>query len=285
MKELATTHKLALARALRSAIMLSRRAIGQGPNVRVRRRGVNWHLDLNEGIDLAIYALGGFELRTLRMYRSLVRHGDSVLDIGANVGAHTLPLAQLVGSSGRVIAFEPTRFAFDKLRRNLMQNPQLATRVTALQVALMESAASAMPDYIYSSWPLDAQEALHEIHGGQLRDTNNAVVSTVDQAVESLGLARVDFVKLDVDGYEPQVLAGAVCTLRRFRPKILMEWAPYLFEGFEALLDPALDALRRLGYRARIAGSRAVGEVPRNRGDLFVPMGRGASINLLLEPL
>ena len=264
--------------------MLSRRAIGQGPEVRVRRRGVNWHLDLNEGIDLAIYALGGFELRTLRMYRSLIRRGDNVLDVGAYVGAHTLPLAQLVGPNGRVIAFEPTRFAFDKLRQNLMLNPELATRVTTQQIALMESAASTMPDCIYSSWPLDVQESLHEIHGGQLRDTNNAVVSTLDQAVESLGLARVDFVKLDVDGFEPQVLAGAVCTLRRFRPTILMEWAPYLFEGCESLLDPALDALRRLGYRARVAGSRAVGEVPRNRGDLFVPMGRGASINLLLEP-
>ena len=61
---------------------------------------INWRLDLLEGIDL----LGSFEPLTVRAYRGIVRPGDTVLDIGANVGAHTLPLAQLVGETCRVIA-------------------------------------------------------------------------------------------------------------------------------------------------------------------------------------
>lgn len=283
MAELTTNRKIALAKTLRAVVMLGRRACGRGTAVQVRRMGIQWQLDLNEGIDFAIYILGGFELRTLRLYRSLVRPGDTVLDIGANIGAHTLPLAQLVGPTGRIIAFEPTRFAFKKLQHNLALNPELATRVTLQQVALMESATASVPAHIYSSWPLDTQKSLHEVHGGQLQDTNGAAAHTLDQVVEASGVARVDFVKLDVDGHEPQVLAGALGTLRRFKPRILIEWAPYLFEGRDPLLNPALEALRSLGYRARVAGSNAIGEVPRHRGDLFVPMANGSSINLLLE--
>lgn len=87
--------------------------------MRVRRDGIHWDLDLSEGIDFAIFLLGGLELRTLRLYRRLVQPGDTVLDVGANIGAHALPLARLVGASGRVVAFEPTQFAFCKLQRNL----------------------------------------------------------------------------------------------------------------------------------------------------------------------
>ena len=283
MAELTTHRKIALAKTIRAVVMLGRRACGRGTDARVQRMGIQWQLDLNEGIDFAIYILGGFELRTLRLYRSLVRPGDTVLDIGANVGAHTLPLAQLVGPTGRIFAFEPTRFAFEKLQRNLMLNPELVPRVTLQQVALMESATVPVPEHIYSSWPLDTQESLHAVHGGQLQDTDGAAAQTLDQVVAAAGVARVDFVKLDVDGHEPQVLAGALGTLRRFKPKILIEWAPYLFEGRDSLLDSALEALRSLGYRARVAGRTAVGEVPRHRNDLFVSMSNGSSINLLLE--
>lgn len=284
MTELTTHTKLALARTARSLVMLGRRASGAGTRAIVRRRGIRWDLDLNEGIDFAIYLLGGFELRTLQQYRTIVRPGDTVLDIGANIGAHTLTFAQLVGPTGQVIAFEPTRFAFQKLQRNVMLNPDLAPRIRALQVALLESEGAKVPEQIYSSWPLNSRDSLHAVHGGQLQDTNGAVAASLDQVIDTLGLARVDFVKLDVDGHEPQVLAGAVRTLRKFRPRILVEWAPYLFEGRDALLNPALAELCAIGYRARVAGSKVVGDLPRHREDLFVPMARGASINLLLEP-
>ena len=101
--------------------------------------------------------------------------------------------------------------------------------------------------------------------------------------VESLALRRVDFIKLDVDGHEPEVLAGALGTIERFRPRMLVEWAPYLFEGRDSVLSEALRGLRRLGYRARVAGSSVTGDVPVDRHTLFVPLAPGASINLLLE--
>src|SRR5262245_34452280 len=111
---LTTRTKVAIARLAYSAISAVRRRVGLDHSVRVVRDGACWELDLREGIDLAIY-LGLFEAGTSRALRRLVRPGAVVLDVGANIGAHTLRLAKLVGESGRVIAFEPTVYAHTKL--------------------------------------------------------------------------------------------------------------------------------------------------------------------------
>lgn len=283
MAELTTSRKIALARTARALVMLGRRVLGAGDQAVVHRGGIKWDLDLREGIDFAIYLLGGFEVRTLRLYARLIRRGDTVLDIGANIGAHTLPFAKLVGPQGRVVAFEPTQYAFGKLRRNLALNPDLASRVNACQVALLESPLADVPKQIYSSWPLEAATDLHSVHGGKMQSTQGAHAATLDQMVEVIGLERVNFIKLDVDGHEPEVLAGALETIGRFRPRILLEWAPYLFEHKDRLLQDAMRGLRDLGYRAHVAGSAMSGDVPKDRHTLFVPLAEGASVNLLLE--
>lgn len=127
---LRTRQKIALATLAASAVRTARRMTGRGVTVTVLRDGFTWDLDLREGIDFAIYLLGRFEASTTRAYEGIVRPGDTVLDIGANIGAHTLPLARLVGPAGRVVAFEPTRYAHDKLLINLSLNAPLQERVT-----------------------------------------------------------------------------------------------------------------------------------------------------------
>jgi hypothetical protein len=102
-----TPTKMALAKSSRGAPPLAPWA-GLSERVRLRRRGIRWDLDLAEGIDLSIYLLGAFEPRLVGAYRKLIRPGACILDIGANIGAHTLQFAQLVGDRGKVVAYEPT---------------------------------------------------------------------------------------------------------------------------------------------------------------------------------
>lgn len=283
MAELTTRRKIALARAARYVVMIGRRVFGAGDHALAWRRGIRWNLDLREGIDFAIFLLGGFELRTLRLYARLIRSGDTVFDIGANIGAHTLPFAQLVGPMGRVVAFEPTKYAFAKLQRNLALNPELALRVSANQVALLECPSVGLPPKIYSSWPLQETSGLDKIHGGRLQGTEGSRVATLDQAAKTMGLKRLDFIKLDVDGHEPEVLCGGLDTIGRFRPRILMEWAPYIFEGKNQMLDTALKELKRNGYRARLPGSAKISDMPLDRRSPAWSIAEGASVNLLLE--
>ena len=85
-----TRQKIACARAASRLVRGMRRLLGLGPEVVARRGGALWNLDLREGFEFSIYAFGGIEIETSRAYRRLVKAGDVVLDLGANIGAHTL---------------------------------------------------------------------------------------------------------------------------------------------------------------------------------------------------
>lgn len=280
-----TAQKIALARMVYHIIMVGRRIIMRGgspPVVEVVRGGVRWRLDLGEGIDFSIYLLGGFELSTLRLYRKLVKSGDVVLDIGANIGAHTLPLARLVGESGRVIAFEPTAFAINKLHENIARNPDLIPRIVTHQAMLVADSSDNLEPAIFSSWPLVAADALHEKHKGRLMDTSGARAVTLDEVIDMAGIQRLNFIKLDVDGHEYAVLSGGKKTLKHYRPSILMELAPYLFSDKPSDFEGMLEIFRELDYTFNDA---ATGEpLPLDAGKLEHSIPDGASRNIIARP-
>ena len=252
---LSTSQKIMIARGLSWSIIFFRRLLGLPLDVVVSRRGVTWSLNLKEGIDFAIYLLGGFEVRTLRRYEQLVREGDVILDIGANIGAHTLPLAQLVGPTGKIFSFEPTAYAFAKQQANIALNPKLEPRIQARQMMLMASDGEHLPDAVYSSWPLANAEDLDERHHGRLMGTNGATHGTLDGFLKSAGVERVDFIKLDVDGNESDVLAGASRTLQAHKPKLMLELAPYVYERNPQKFDDMLNVLNNLGYKLKDASN------------------------------
>lgn len=197
---LSTAQKIGLAKLVSRSVLLCRKAMGKPPEAEFRRSGIRWRLDLREGIDFSIYLLGSFEPSTVRAYRAIVKPGQIVLDIGANVGAHTLPLAELVGERGS--AFEPTAFAAQKLAANAALNPRLAARISLCQVMLVADGSQPLPAAVFSSCALVAAQAVHEKHGGRLMHTTGARAAPLDAMVAELRLSRVDFIKLDVDGHE-----------------------------------------------------------------------------------
>mgnify|MGYP001597692068 FL=1 len=204
-----TKTKIRLASAACRFIVFFRYLLGRGHKAVVTRGGIRWDLDLYEGIDFAIYLLGVFERTTVKTYDKLLSPGDTVLDIGANIGAHTLFFARAVGTQGRVIAFEPTAYAYRKLIRNISLNPALEPRIRAEQVMLSDQGHSSPCPALYSSWSLSNTKASrHPKHLGQKMDTPRATGERLDDCVIRLGLRRIDFIKIDVDGNECAVLGG-----------------------------------------------------------------------------
>ena len=166
---LKTSDKIFIARLLSATIKAVRILLGKSDKAMVKRRGIRWSLDLNEGIDFSIYLIGSFEPRTLRLYRKIIKPGQTVLDIGANVGSHTLPFAKLVGNSGRVVAFEPTAFAYGKLVVNIALNPELSQRIIPRPAMLVNGSQATLEPCLFSSWPpLENSSDLHEEHKGRL---------------------------------------------------------------------------------------------------------------------
>jgi FkbM family methyltransferase len=274
---LTTKRKLQAARLLGRFVRTTRRLFGSSDDKAiVTRRGLRWQLDLNEGIDLAIY-LGIFERSTFNTYKRLVRPGDVVFDIGANIGAHALPLANSVGPTGHVYAFEPTRYAFEKLNRNIALNPELKFRITTVQALLSSEDDRKLEPAIYSSWPLGEADGLHELHQGALQSTAGARAVSVDTYLREAGIERIDLVKLDVDGFECDVLEGWT-TLSRWRPRIIMELAPYVLSEHGRTLEQLITFLSRAGYRLFMENGS---ELPMTAAAIEKTIPAGAGINII----
>lgn len=270
---LATANKLTLARILRRVVGTARAAVGhRDTEVVCRRRGVTWSLDLDEGVQFALY-MGLYERGTVAALRRLCPPDGIVLDIGANVGAQALPLAARLAEGGRVIAVEPADQAYGRLRQNIALNPSIVNRVQPLHLALVEEGGRVDERY-FASWPLTAsarREAVaaghrvHPVHQGAPHDST-ARGSSLDALVGELALARVDLIKLDVDGHELAVLRGARDTLARMRPIVVFEFCPYLLDELGesphvllSIFDEAHYSLHNQGSMARRSALIAIG--------------------------
>jgi FkbM family methyltransferase len=281
MKQLTTMTKLRIATVLSKLAIGGRRLRGLGHCDVFRRRNLTWSLDLNEGIDLSIYLFGRFEREVFQAYKKIIQPGSVVLDIGANIGAHTLPMALLCGQAGAIYAFEPTLYAIDKLKENLSLNPSLRQQTFIHHALLTNQSDSSAPDSIPSSWQLSdcGNDERHPQHGGRYRRLGDAAVVTLDQFAKQRSLQRIDLIKLDVDGNEWPVLWGAAQTIARFKPTIIMEFSlDYDKESFAEILT----FLRQLDYVARSLRDHKA--LPLELAPLrrFIPLN--GSINVQLDP-
>ncbi|MEW6769051.1 MAG: FkbM family methyltransferase [Pseudomonadota bacterium] len=251
-----TAHKIALARMAYHAVHIGRAAFGETDSAIAVRDGVTYDLDIGQGIDFAIYLGNFFERDTRRALSDLTVPGSTVLDIGANIGAHTLHLARCVGPNGRVLAFEPTDYAFRKLSRNLALNPGLTQRVSLYHCFLASHDGDRIPQAIYSSWPLTdrasgvfAGDDVHAEHLGRAMRTDAAKSRSIDSVLAENGNPTVHLVKLDVDGFECEILRGAQEMMSGHKPIFVMELAPYVLDERGASLGELIGLFRPHGYK------------------------------------
>src|SRR5262245_2231571 len=150
-----------------------------------------------------------------RAFRDAVRPGMNALDVGANVGAYSLLLGQWVGSSGAVFAFEPAPEAYDGLRRHIGLN-NLAPIVTPVRAAV--GAASSTARFVVE--PTAGESRLATAGDGGAR-TVEVPVTTIDDFCARNRLTP-DFIKIDVEGAELDVLRGARETIQRTRGRLAL---------------------------------------------------------------
>lgn len=210
----------------------------------VTRSGVRYQLDLREGIDLAIFIFGGFQNHVAAV--SPGRADAVIFDVGANCGAITLAMAKR-NPRAHIHSFEPTHYALKKLQRNLALNPELTERVKVTQAFVGRRSGRVTHAAAYASWRVDAapDADAHAAHAGVWKEATTAMLSLDDYAADQ-GIARVGLLKIDTDGQELAVLAGAERLVATSRPRIVMEMCPYLmaeqnltFRDYADMLGPA----------------------------------------------
>jgi FkbM family methyltransferase len=206
------------------------------PHLRLRQCRHGWYLfnvnDLYCGTMLDKY--GEFSEGENDLFRLFLRPGMTVAEFGANIGIHTVSIAQMVGPQGRVLAFEPQRSVFQIMCANLALNG-------LEQVEPHWAAAGGTSGHLHVP-RLDSQVPSN--FGGLSLAANNQEGDHVRLVtLDSFELHACHLLKIDVEGMESEVLVGAEQTIRRFRPIIYTE-------NDRADKSPALiGKLQELGYR------------------------------------
>lgn len=282
-----TKTKLRVARALNRLVMAPRKLAGRGACVETRRNGIAWRLDLNEGIDLAIY-LGVYQKLPRRVLTELHVAEILAVDIGANIGSHSLQLARALGEGGRVISIEPTAYAYAKLCSNIASNPLLSNRLIPIHAALDDGNSDHSMGDFYSRWPLRDSGHLHPEHLGKFENAKGARQMTLDGLLDEVRLAhrvhrKVTFVKIDVDGNELLVMRGGQRTLSSDRPVLLIEIAPHVQDEVSNRLEELIALISTLGYRLEKAGSGKF--LPASAPELRRIIKFGASMDVIARPI
>jgi FkbM family methyltransferase len=215
------------------------------PRVVRLRSGPLMHVNPTDYLQLLIYYLGTFEPHCMPYLRGCVAKGAIVVDVGANVGIYTLESAILVGSTGRVISIEPAPTNARSLQKNIELNR--LTNVTLFEVAAGDTVCSAK---------------LSLASGGNLGmfslatagdDTScNVEVRRIDDLIEQSGVNSVSLMKMDIEGSEYRGLRGAIRTLRRFRPVILIELNEEALRSCQSSINEVIELLAELDYRGWI---------------------------------
>lgn len=200
------------------------------------------HLIITDELDsLSLHANNGiFEPEETLLCQKLIHPGDRVLDIGANIGYYTLLFCDLVSPGGHVWAFEPDAENFRYLQHNL-------TNLLAKGVVSLHSAALGEKLGKAQLYRAAQNTGMHRLYASACCSDEHYEVSVITG--DSLALAPVNFIKIDIEGYEPYALRGLTETIKNSpEVKILCEFSPLsIWEaGFHPILF--LEQMQKLGF-------------------------------------
>lgn len=163
------------------------------------------------GRSLDLY--GEFSEGEVEVFRQAVKPGQCVIEVGANIGAHTVFLAQHVGKNGMVLAYEPQRMVFQALCANMAIN-------NIPNVACFQKAVGTRQDFIKVP-QLDHMRE-NNFGGLGLREFDRGEPVPV-VPLDAISLSQCQFIKIDVEGMEEEVLRGAVGLIGRHKPILYVE--------------------------------------------------------------
>lgn len=182
------------------------------------RQGFRLRLDLLDPAQRQLYFFGEYDERhEIRLLQLLLWPGDCFWDVGANIGVYTLTAAGLVGPTGRVVAFEPAAHAWQALNDNVALNPGRAIRLVPLALSDHSGQATLHRRAAYADGgaSLIPRQGYHQ-------ETETVATLPLDDFLAQSGEPSPSFLKIDVEGHEASVLAGAHRLLAGPRPPIIL---------------------------------------------------------------
>lgn len=225
-------------------------ALPRGANHIVEFRGAR--ILCSEGNKLEYKLLSdpeGYDRSNFTALCSIVREGSICLDVGANIGIYSSVMSVIAGDAGAIHAFEPVRHIRRKLKSNVAING-------GRNVVVNDFALGAEPGELEM---FQVKEGVFRAGTSTFLNNNNIQGMGIEQFDRELvtirtlddyaaDIARIDFIKLDVEGFELNVLMGGVGTLARFKPAVLFEHDQPRLAGLGIKEEDFANLLNGLGY-------------------------------------
>jgi FkbM family methyltransferase len=219
-------------------------------------RDLHCLLDVQSEIELQLLLYGGFDQALLRYLASSLSPGDTFVDVGANIGAISIPAAAMVGPAGHVFSFEADPQIFDKLTTNINFNslPQLEPLKEAL------GSESGVKTFYRPPSNGVFSEAVGSLYASEWHSGDSAFdveIRTLDSVLQGRNINQDDFIKIDVEGAEIDVLKGSLQTLERHQPTLCIEVCAHTYDAAGWNTQDLMELLLPFGYRFEVLDGRS----------------------------
>ena len=225
----------------------------------VKRNSINWNLDLSEGIDLSIFLFGAFQGEIIKsivsaIFKKKIQNNKTfyILDIGSNIGDKSLSLTRnLINkkiNNFKIFSIEPTDYAFEKQSINLNLNPDLKKKIFLSKLYI--SNKNFRKKSTYSSWKLEGNQKGHKIHKGLKKEINQKTKTiSLDKFIKKNNIKNNIILKIDVDGFELNILKSCIENLKKYNLIIFMEYAPYALKEYGSNIYEFNNFIKKYDYK------------------------------------
>lgn len=190
--------------------------------VHIGYRNIHYNLMVNPqngALDKYIFFYKLYEPEVSNIFLQVIKEGDNILDIGANIGYHSIFLSRLTGETGKVYSFEPIKRLCEQIKNSIQLNSINNIQVYNYALGNQEYKAVLHID----SKHLGGSSIIESSH---LKEKEEIEVKVLD----TLELPKISLIKLDTEGYEWNVVKGAQKIIERDKPNILFEYNPLSYE-------------------------------------------------------
>src|SRR5262249_21649006 len=177
-----------------------------------------------------LYLIGEKCVSEAHLVRSLLVPGMNVADVGANIGYYTLMFAQVVGPKGRIVAIEPCPDNLPELKLNVERNKLRNVEIIPKAVGNEQKEIGLRSG----------------INSGVVRDETTPAYSVEQDLLDNIITGPIDFMKLDVEGYEGFALEGAQRILSKYRPTVFLEIHPLELKQYGCGISPIINRLSHI---------------------------------------
>ncbi len=199
----------------------------------------------DKGISEELLMFKTHEPLSTKLFGKILKQGMTCLDVGSNIGYYVCLESKIVGKDGKIIAIEPSPINFKYLQKNV--NLQNTTNIELFNFACGNKEGKI--DFLVSNrsnWSRVASDDLIDAPPDAILETISIPIKKLDLFIHEQGINKLDFVRMDVEGYELNILEGMEETLRRFKPLLQIEVHLFIL-GIEPTKN-LLNFFKNLGY-------------------------------------